>query len=317
MFNANLKKLSQCPTRLEAGHRLCPGCGISVIMRQIMSVTDNPLVISNATGCFEICTGAYPYTAWNVPWIHSLFGNAASVIAGVEAMHKSLEKQGKLSGGQKKTLFMAVGGDGGTYDIGLQALSGAAERGHKFVYVCFDNEGYMNTGYQRSGATPYGAFTTTSQVGEAHTGKEQFRKDLTMIMAAHNIPYVAQSSPSNHFDLMKKADKAFKADGPAFINCLSVCPTSWKTDTQTGLKITQTAVDTCFWPLYEVENGVFKITYMPKEKLPIIAWLENQGRFKHLLKPENQHIIDALQKEVDTRWQKLIKLEEATAEDDK
>lgn len=308
-FIPNLKELSKNPQRLAPGYRTCPGCGLGVIMRQVMTVTKYPIVAATATGCFEICTGAYPFTSWKIPWIHSLFENTAAVISGAEAMHKALMRKGKLSKEQKKIKFLACGGDGGTYDIGLQSLSGAVERGHDIVYICLDNEGYMNTGYQRSSATPKYAHTTTSQVGEKIPGKPQNRKDLTMIMAAHHIPYVAQAAPSNWADLMKKAHRAFEVEGPAFINTLSVCPTNWKTETTLGMKITQTAVDTCFWPLYEVDHGVLEITYKPARKLPITEWLKDQKRFRHLFKPENKKLIKIIQEEVDREWKNLLELD--------
>jgi len=304
MFIPSPKELSKSPERLTSGHRLCPGCGISVIMRQILSATEDPVIVVSATGCFEICTGAFPYTAWNTPWIHSLFENAASVASGIEAMQKALVRKGKLPA-KKQAKILACGGDGATYDIGFQWLSGALERGHNFVYVCFDNEGYMNTGYQRSSSTPRYAATSTSPIGKNSVGKPQSRKDLTAIIAAHQIPYVAQGVPSNFPDLVKKARKAFEVDGPAFLNVLSVCPTNWKTPVSLGMEIIKKAVETCFWPLYEIENGKTKITYHPAKKIPIEEWLKNQKRFKHLLKPENVELVKNIQQEVDQRWENL------------
>ncbi len=219
------KELMKRPERLSPGHRLCAGCGASIIVRQMLAAIDDPVVLSNATGCLEVGTTIYPYTAWRVPWIHNAFENAASTISGVEAMYRSLVRQGKIE--DRDVKFVAFGGDGGTYDIGIQALSGALERGHQFLYVCYDNEAYMNTGIQRSGATPYGANTTTSPAGKVIPGKQQFRKDLTAIMAAHNIPYAAQAAPSRWKDLMQKTRKAVDCGGPAFMNVLSSCPRGW------------------------------------------------------------------------------------------
>jgi pyruvate ferredoxin oxidoreductase beta subunit len=310
-FIPNIKAVSQNPQPVSSGHRLCPGCGISVILKQALTTIDVPVVTANATGCSEICFGAYPYTSFKTPWIHSLFQNASSVISGVESMHRAKMRKGELSEDQKNIKFLAIGGDGATYDIGFQWLSGALERGHNFVYICFDNEGYMNTGYQRSGATPIHTHTATSPAGKEIPGKKQNRKLLTDIIAAHDIPYVAQASPSNFADLMKKAHRAFEVEGPAFINCLSACPTNWKTAPEKGMTITQQAVETCFWPLYEVDNGVWKVNYKPREKKPITAWLENQGRFKHLLKPENAHLVEEFQKEVDKEWEKILRMEKA------
>ncbi|MBW2991173.1 hypothetical protein KY348_05730 [Candidatus Woesearchaeota archaeon] len=668
---ANIRELALEGERLAPGHRLCPGCGLSIIARAVMRGTKDPIVASNATGCLEVSTTIYPYTAWNIPWIHNAFENAAATISGAEAAYEVLKKKGKVT---KEIKFLAFGGDGGTYDIGLQSLSGALERGHNFVYVCVDNEGYMNclsidtlimaekglkriteikkgekvyafnqkngnlvlkrctgifdngikkiyelntlhhsikatsnhpflvvnrsrkkkenklvwktiaelkkgdevvvlkkslegksyvfpaiklsmkgdykvnkineiklpkkstpelmeflglfvgdgwirvhkaetgfalpsntkarrrlkelykkifrkelkdndksyayiysvnlakfidslgfgkgarnklvpswvftlpqkekeafikglmlsdgykirkshryvsasiellktlklllqtmnyrvgkihqqkkkkgtyvvyrelledstygyvcfskkkgsdvkkylsqtkqrdfladnecfssekiisikfvkeeptldlrvegehnfvadgivvhnTGIQRSSSTPYGAWTNTSQVGKVHKGKEQFKKDLTAVVAGHHIPYVAQASPHNYMDLVRKAEKAFAVKGPAFINVLSPCVPGWKYPMQLTLKLAKMAVDTCFWPLYEIDNGKWTLNYDPGDnKKPIIEWLKMQKRFRHLMKPENAHIVEELQKNVDTRWEEL------------
>jgi pyruvate ferredoxin oxidoreductase beta subunit len=241
-----------------------------------------------------------------VPWIHSAFENAASTIAGVEAAYRSLVRQGKME--EQNVKFIAYGGDGGTYDIGFQALSGALERGHKMLYICLDNEAYMNTGIQRSGATPLGAWTTTSPAGNVIPGKTQYRKPLTEIVAAHEIPYVAQGSPHNWRDYMRKVQKALDADGPSFINVLSPCPRGWRHDTDETIELARLAWETCFWPLFEVENDEWRITARPREKKPVEEWMKRQGRFRHLFTPANRHLIDKLQAEVDRRWNKLLKL---------
>jgi len=300
----SLKEIIKKEKRLSSGHRLCPGCGASVVVNMILWATDDPVVICIATGCLEVSTTVYPQTAWKIPYIHSAFENAASTISGVETAYRALKKKGKI---KEDIKFVAFGGDGGTYDIGLQALSGAMERGHNMVYVCYDNEAYMNTGIQRSSATPFGASTTTSPAGSVIPGKLQQRKDLTYIMAAHKIPYVAQGSISHWRDLTKKAVKAFEADGPAFLNVLSPCPRGWRYDSKLTINIAKEAVTSNFWPLYEVENGEWKLTYKPKEKTPIENWLKKQGRFKHLFKPENTHIIDKIQNYIDNDWENLLK----------
>ena len=300
------KELSKRPDRLAPGHRLCAGCGASIIVRQMLAAIDDPVVIANATGCLEVATTIYPYTAWRVPWIHNAFENAASTISGVEAAYRSLVRQGKIP--EQNVKFLAFGGDGGTYDIGLQALSGAVERGHQFLYICYDNGAYMNTGIQRSSATPYGAHTTTSPAGKVIPGKQQYRKALTSIMAAHGMPYVAQAAPSQWRDLMKKTRKAVDCGGPAFMNVLSSCNRGWRHGTEETIELTQLGVDTCYWPLFEVEDGEWRLTYKPKEKLPVEQWLKRQGRFRHLFRPENRHIIDELQAEVDKRWERLLRL---------
>ncbi len=298
------KELAKKPERLAPGHRLCAGCGASIIVRQMLAAIDDPVVLANATGCLEVATTIYPYTAWRVPWIHNAFENAASTISGVEAAYRSMVRQGKIE--EQDVKFIAFGGDGGTYDIGLQALSGALERGHQFLYVCYDNGAYMNTGIQRSSATPFGAHTTTSPAGTVIPGKQQFRKDLTRIVAAHDIPYVAQAAPSRWRDLMEKTRKAVDAGGAAFMNVLSSCNRGWRHSTDETIEVTQLAVDTCYWPLYEVEDGEWHLSYKPREKLPVEKWLERQGRFRHLFKPQNRHLIDVMQAEVDQRWERLL-----------
>ncbi len=298
------KELMKQPERLAPGHRLCAGCGASIVVRQMLAAIDEPVVISNATGCLEVATTIYPYTSWRVPWIHNAFENSASTISGVEAAYRSLVRQGKME--EKDVKFIGFGGDGGTYDIGLQALSGAVERGHQMLYVCYDNGAYMNTGIQRSSATPFGAHTTTSPAGKKIPGKQQFRKDLTRIMAAHDIPYVGQAAPSKWRDLMEKTRKAVNCGGPAFMNVLASCNRGWRHATDETLEITQLGVDTCYWPLYEVEDGEWRLTYKPREKLPIEEWLKRQGRFRHLFKPQNRHLIDEKQEEIDRKWEELL-----------
>jgi pyruvate ferredoxin oxidoreductase beta subunit len=306
-----LKDLAQLEDRLVAGHGMCLGCGIPLIFKIILRATEDPVVVANATGCLEVCTTIFPRTAWNCMWVHSAFENAAATAAGVEAMFKALKNKGKIPP-EKQIKFLAVGGDGGTYDIGIQSLSGAMERGHNIVYVCYDNNAYANTGGQRSSATPLGASATTSPAGVKSPGKIQKKKDLTRILAAHNIPYVAQASPHRWQDLFNKAKKAFEVEGPAFLNVLCLCPTEWKYEESQGIKLAQLAADTCVWPLYEVENGRYKITYKPKEKKPVLGWLKSQGRFRHLFKEENAWMLEAIQKEVDRDWEDLNKLAEIT-----
>jgi pyruvate ferredoxin oxidoreductase beta subunit len=225
-------------------------------------------------------------------------------MSGVETAYRSLKKQGKMD---KDISFVAFGGDGGTYDIGLQSLSGAAERGHKFLYVCYNNQAYMNTGVQRSSATPKAASTTTSPVGKEIPGKVQFQKDLTEIMVAHEIPYVATAVPGRWNDLAAKVEKATKTDGLSFMNILSPCRLGWPHDPVLTLEITKIAADTCVWPLYEVVNGKYKLTYKPKEKKPVTEWLKLQGRFANILKPGNESILKSIQDEVDRKWEILLK----------
>jgi len=302
-----LKELAKEENRFVHGHRMCSGCGAPIIVKQVLMATDYPIIASNATGCLEVSTCIQQYTAWKIPWIHSAFENAAATISGVEAMYKSLVKQGKIE--DKQVKFIAFGGDGGTYDIGFQSLSGAMERGHDMMYICYDNGAYMNTGIQRSSATPFGANTTTCPAGDVIPGKPQQRKDLTRIMAAHGIPYVAQASPAHWMDLMKKVQKAFEIKGPKFMNIISPCNRGWRSRTDDAIMLSKLAVDTCYWPLYEVENGVTKITFKPKEKKPIVEFLKPQGRFKHLFAPENELMLKKIQENIDKEWELLQKTE--------
>lgn len=289
---------------LAGGHSLCVGCAASVIVRQVIMSTPEPVVVANATGCLEVCTGIYPTTSWNVSWIHNAFENAAATLSGIETAYRALRKRGEIP--DREIKFVAFGGDGGTYDIGLQSLSGALERGHDLVYVCYDNGAYMNTGVQRSSATPLGARTTTSPVGSLVAGKTESRKDITAIAEAHGIPYVAQTSPGYYMDLMLKARRAFQTKGPAFLNVLSPCPLGWVTEPSQTLVLARLAADTCVWPLFEIADGEFSLTYLPLEKKPVVEWLKPQGRFRHLFSAENEGLIDEIQAEVDRAWQKLL-----------
>ena len=306
--------IAEKPSRLKSGHRMCAGCGAPIVARTVLRALKNEdhAVIANATGCMEVSTFIYPYTSWSDSFIHTAFECAGATLSGAEAAYVSMKKQGKLPR-DVETKFIAFGGDGGTYDIGLQSLSGAMERGHDIVYVCYDNGAYMNTGIQRSSATPRFADTTTTPAGKVIPGKMQKRKDLAEIMASHHIPYVAQTVPLNNFkDLYEKAEKAIYTKGPAFLNVLSPCPRGWGYPTEDLMVINKLAVETCYWPLYEVENGVYKISYKPANKLPIEEFLKPQRRFKHLFAPGNEWMIEEFQKEVDERWNTLLKLEEIT-----
>jgi len=260
---------------LRGRHSLCQGCGIPLVVRTVLDSIDTPKVVVSATGCLEVATTRYPTTAWNVPWLHVAFENSAAVMSGVESAYRALRRRDALPQNGPLT-FVVFAGDGGTYDIGLQALSGALERGHRFVFVCYDNEAYMNTGVQRSGATPFGASTTTSPAGTASLGKQQERKDMTAIAAAHHLPYVAQAASVHWQDLSRKAERAAKADGPAFLNVLTDCPVGWGHEARDSLTISRAAVDTCFWPLYEVVDGRYRLTYTPQAKQPIETWLRGE-----------------------------------------
>lgn len=301
-MTVNLLELAKLPERLGPGHRLCAGCGAPMVVKMIMMGTSDPVVVTNATGCLEVATTIYPYTAWKTPWMHNAFENAAATIAGIESAYNALKRRGKI---KKEIKFLAFGGDGGTYDIGLQSLSGALERGHNFVYVCYNNEAYMNTGIQRSGATTKGAATTTSPAGNVIPGKRVFAKDLTGICVAHAIPFVGQASVSNWKDLIQKAQKAFAVDGPAVLNVFSPCPPGQRYTAEKSVDVAKAMVESKLWPLYEVENGKWKINYIPRKPIPVKECLEMQGRFRHLQREENLHIIDEIQNWVDDNWRRL------------
>ena len=302
----NLKEEMSKKERFEAGHRLCAGCGAGIVCRAMMRAVDpeDQAVICNATSCLEVSSFQYPYTAWHDSYIHSAFENAAATAAGVESAYVALKRRGKID---KNCKIIAIGGDGGTYDIGFQSLSGAMERGHDFTYFCYDNEAYMNTGTQRSSATPRFASATTTPSGIESVGKKQNQKDLTQIMVAHGSPYVAQTTMIGTFqDFHEKAHKAIYTEGPTFVNVLTPCPRGWQYPPEILPQICKTAVDTCIWPLYEVEEGEYHLTYKPKNKLPVEEFMKLQGRFKHCFAPGNEWTIEEAQKYVDRKWEELL-----------
>lgn len=278
---------------LAPGHRGCAGCGASIAVRLALKALGKNTVAISATGCLEVMTTPYPETAWEIPWIHVAFENAGAVASGVES---ALRIQGK-----DDVNVVAFGGDGGTVDIGLQSLSGAMERGHNLTYICYDNEAYMNTGIQRSGATPYGATTTTSPKGKDSFGEDKPKKNMPMIMAAHGIPYVATASISYPEDFMKKVKKAAEIDGPAYIHLNQPCTTGWGYDSSKTIEMGRLAVETGAWILYEIENGEFDITYRPTERKPVSEYLKPQKRFRHL----NDEHIEKIQEFVDNECAEL------------
>jgi pyruvate ferredoxin oxidoreductase beta subunit len=266
--------------RFVPGHRACIGCGEALAVRLVCKALGDNVIIANATGCMEIVSSPLPWTSWSVPWIHTLFENTAAVASGIEAGIKAMARKDRYSPPDVKVVAMA--GDGGTSDIGLQALSGALERGHNFLYVCFDNEAYMNTGIQRSSSTPYGAATTTSPAGKVKPGQLTWKKNMAAIAVAHNIPYAATACHSYPLDLMAKVEKAVATQGPSYLHVLSVCPTGWRCPGEQTIKIGRLAVETGMFPLYDVENGQYKLSYDPPELRPVTDYMKLQGRFRHL-----------------------------------
>ena len=306
----NLKQFSKAAEKFEGANLLCPGCAHGMIIREVLNSVDGPILIGNSTGCVEVSTAVYPYTSWDVPWIHIGFENGSTAAAGAEAMYRALAKKGRYQG--EKPKFIAFGGDGSTYDIGFQWISGCFERGHDITYICLDNEVYANTGGQRSGSTPLGSSTSTTPAGKVSYGKKERKKDLLSIMAAHGAPYVAQVAPNKWKDMNKKIKQAIDTEGPTFINALSACTTEWRFSCNNTVEMMDLAVDSLVFPLYEIINGCeLNITYRPKNIIPVRDYLGVQGRFKHLFKPENEHIIEQIQKDVDAKWEMLQRREEA------
>jgi len=294
------KKLTK---KFAPGHATCAGCGIPTIVRNVLDATDDPVVVINATGCLEVTSTLYPYTAWKVPYIHNAFENAGATASGVETAYRVLKRKGKIKG---KIKFVVFAGDGGTFDIGLQSLSGMAERGHKVLYVAYDNEGYMNTGGQRSGATPLGADMETTPAGEKSSGNEIPRKDMMEIMKGHHLKYLAQANTAYIEDLQMKAKKGWEANGPVFLLVLQPCTNVWKFPTSDYVKIGKLATETNYWPLYEIEDGKYKLNFKNEKQKPIEEYLKTQRRFKHLFLPKNKEVVKNIQKGVNAKWKELL-----------
>ena len=285
------------------GHRACVGCAEALAVRLACKTLGRNVIIVTATGCIEIISSQLPWTSWRVPWIHTLFENTAAVASGIEAGLKVMRRKGR--GPDQDIHVVAMAGDGGTSDIGFQALSGALERGHDFLYLCFDNEAYMNTGIQRSSATPYGASTTTSPAGKESIGQVTWKKNMPAIAAAHAIPYVATACPSYPFDLMDKVAKGAAINGPAYIHILSVCPTGWRCTPESVIEIGRLAVRTGIFPLYEIEDGKYKLSVNPVKLKPVQDYLKLQGRFRHLSEDTIKEIQDRVAREYSELLEKV------------
>jgi len=279
-YQVYVPKLINTKEPIVPGHRACQGCAEVLAVRYVLKALGRNIVIANATGCMEIISSAFPSTAWEIPWIHVAFENAAAVGSGVEAGLKVLMRKGRIA--RKPIKTVAMGGDGGTSDIGMQALSGALERGHDMLYCCFDNEAYMNTGIQRSSSTPFGAMTTTSPPGQKSFGQMTWKKNMTAIAAAHDIPYTATACSSYPFDLMEKVQRAKNIQGPSYIHILSVCPTGWRIPSDQAIRYGRLAVETGIFPLYEVENRKYRLTIDFPKLRPVSDYFQGQGRFRHL-----------------------------------
>ena len=280
----------------ESGHTACAGCGPAIAMRFILDVLGPDVIVVNATGCMEIVSTKYPWSAWRVPYIHSIFENGPAVASGVARALRAM--------GNDHTKVVYIGGDGATYDIGMAALSGAMERNENVIFICYDNNCYANTGVQRSSATPKYAATTTSPAGKEIHGKMEKRKHIGLIAAAHNIPYVASASIGNLPDLKRKLEKAKKIKGSSFILIHTPCVLAWRYDPSLTIHIARLAIETGAAHLYEMENGKLTINVEPKFT-PIEEYLKLQGRYKHLTKEE----IEEIQRNIKIDWQALKVME--------
>lgn len=299
------KTFPKGPDTLACGHRACQGCGEVLTLRLLLKGLGRDFIAVSATGCMEVCTSPFPQSAWEVPWLHVAFENAASVASGVDAGITILRRKGKMP--DKRIPVVAIGGDGGTADIGIQALSGAMERYHEnFIYICLDNEAYMNTGIQRSSETPFGASTTTSPAGKCSIGQHTWKKNMPAIAAAHNIPYVATVTPAHHLDLINKIRRAAAIPGPAYIHAYAPCPTGWRMKPELSVESARLAVKSRVFPLMEIIDGqVIMNQRVEKDKaIPVADYIKSQGRFKHLL-PET---IEKIQVRVDEDYEHLLKL---------
>lgn len=307
-----IKDIAEKPDLFMSGHRACAGCAPATVLRLIMKAVRGPTIVTNATGCMEVVSTIYPYTSWATPWLHTAFENAAANASGIEAAIKILKKKGRIK--QEQVDVIAIAGDGGTYDIGIQALSGAVERGHDFLFVLYDNEAYMNTGIQRSGGTPHGASTTTSPAGTVIPGKLEYKKPIADIMVAHEMPYVATASPYHWRDLITKTRKGIEVNGPAFLHAFAPCPRGWRSDPSKSIELSRLAVETCIFPSWEAINGEYQlsaaskvIALRPERKKPVKEYLQLQGRFRHLFTPKFEKVTGEIQRITDKKWQRLLR----------
>jgi pyruvate ferredoxin oxidoreductase beta subunit len=306
------KEIAEKPDLFLSGHRACAGCGPATVLRLIMKATRGPTIVTEATGCMEVVSSIYPYTSWAVPWLHTAFETAAANASGIEAALKVMRKKGRVK--DEHVDVIALAGDGGTYDIGLQALSGAVERGHDFLFILYDNEAYMNTGIQRSGGTPMGAATTTTPAGSVIPGKVEAKKPIAEIMLAHEMEYVATASAYYWRDLLTKVRKGLEVEGPAFLHVFAPCPRGWRSEPAKTIEYSKLAVESCVFPVWEAVNGKRQlstpsklIALAPQKKKPVTDYLKGQGRFRHLFTPQNQKLLDKIQRLTDERWEQLLK----------
>lgn len=311
------KDIAQKPDLFLSGHRACAGCGPAAALRLMMKATRGPTIVTEATGCMEIVSSIYPYTSWALPWLHTAFETSAANASGIDAALKAMRKKGRVK--NEHVDIIAIAGDGGTYDIGLQALSGAIERGHDFLFILYDNEGYMNTGIQRSGGTPMGAATTTTPAGTVIPGKVEAKKPITEIILAHDLEYVATASEYYWRDLLTKVRKGLEVDGPAFLHVFAPCPRGWRSDPAKTMEYAKLAVESCVFPVWEAVNGKRTlstpsklIALAPQKKKTVTDYLKGQGRYRHLFTPQNKKVLDKIQQMTDEKWEQLLKKCEPT-----
>jgi len=269
-----LKEIKMTESLFVSGHRACHGCGLALAVRHILEATGSNVIVVSPTGCLETFTSPYGYSPWRVPWIHHVFENAPAVASGVWG---ALKAQGRAD-----TRVIVIGGDGATFDIGFGALSGMLERGDDVLYICMDNGAYMNTGGQRSGATPACAATSTHPAGKLSVGKTEKKKDLPAIVAAHGVPYVATASVAYLRDLKKKVKKAMTLNGPRYIQIDTPCPSAWSFPSHLTLEIGRSGVNCGLVPLFEIEDGNLTAVRKIKKKLPVADYLKSQKRYRHL-----------------------------------
>ena len=310
VVGGSLNTVTAMPGRIAPGHGACPGCGIPVNLNLLLRGIEDPVVFLFQTGCAMIVTTAYPKTSFKVPYLHNLFQNGAATLSGVAEICYRKQQKGEIPPGD--IIFIMVSGDGGL-DIGMGSALGTALRRHRLLLFEYDNGGYMNTGYQLSYSTPLGARSATSHVGKKQYGKTFFHKDMPQIMASTGIPYVATVAESNPADFIKKAAKAAyyaKTTGTAYVKAISACPLNWNDKPATERKVIEAAVNSCYFPLYEIEQGVTRLSYDPEKtgkKIPVVDWLSMMGRTKHLQKEEYREVVEQMQQEIDGRFYELKK----------
>ena len=310
---ATVRDTTARPKRLAPGHGACPGCGIPVNINLFLRGIEGNVVLLFQTGCGMVVTTSYPKTAFKVPYVHNLFQNGAATLSGISKMYHKMQERGELDKGD--ITFIMVSGDGGM-DIGMGSALGTALRNDPVIIFEYDNGGYMNTGYQLSYSTPMGAKSATSHLGEKGWGKNFFNKDMPRIMAATGMPYVATAAESEPNDFIKKAAKAqyyAKNHGTAYIKCISACPLNWGDKPNTERNVISAAVNSCYFPLYEVEQGRTSLSYDPEaknKKIPVSDWLKMMGRTKHLCSQKYSDILNSIQNEIDNRWERLKLLSE-------